>query len=131
MRKILEKCPTCDGDMVIRHLACSQCNTEVTGTFRPTIFARLTDENLRFVEIFVKNKGNIKEMERELDVSYWTIRNRLNDVIAEIGFATESPGAVLVDPAALTEQRKSILAQLEAGTLDVNGAAALLARLGG
>ena len=131
MRKILEKCPTCAGDMVIRHLACTQCNTEVTGTFRPTIFARLTDENLRFVEIFVKNKGNIKEMERELDVSYWTIRNRLNDVIEEIGFANDDAGAILIDPATLTAQRKSILEQLEQGTLAVDDAAAMLARLGG
>ena len=66
MRKVLEVCPSCESSIIVTEISCTQCPTTVKGHFRPTVFAQLSDENLRFVEIFVKNRGNIKDMEREL-----------------------------------------------------------------
>jgi hypothetical protein len=124
MRKILEKCPSCEGDLIISQLSCTRCETVIAGRFQPTIFARLSSEKLRLVEAFVLSKGNIKEMERELGISYWTIRNQLNEIIAELGGLTTPP-----DPNDLKASRQEVLAQLENGTITVQEAAALLAQL--
>src|SRR5829696_1747140 len=102
MRKVLEKCPSCNGEMVVSQLSCTQCDTIVLGRFRPDIFTRLAPEDLDFVVHFVKNKGNVKEMERELGISYWTIRNKLNDVVEQLVFNAATTETI--DEAALVEE---------------------------
>jgi hypothetical protein len=124
MRKILEKCPSCEGTLIVTQLSCTKCETVVRGRFRPTIFARLSPEKLRLVEAFVLSRGNIKEMERELGVSYWTIRNQLNEIIEELGGISRP-----ADPADLKLSRQEVLAQLEEGAITVQEAARLLAQL--
>ena len=88
MRKIIEKCPACQNDVIVTRIRCTRCACEVIGEFQPTIFNRLSPENLTFVETFVRLRGNVREVARELRVPYSTIRNHLDDVIAELGFAT-------------------------------------------
>lgn len=126
MRKLIEQCPACGGEMIVTQQSCTRCETVVLGRFKPDIFSRLSAESLNFIVVFVKNRGNIKEMERELGLSYWTIRNRLNEVIAELGFETEAEDAAAVQSA---NQRQEILARLERGELQVEDATALLEQL--
>jgi hypothetical protein len=135
MRNLIEKCPACGGELVVTQQNCTHCETVILGRFRPNIFSRLSPENLHFLELFVKNRGNVKDMEREMGGSYWAIRNRLNEIIAELGFdagddedeATEMPEGE-EDPS-LAEQRQEIINQLERGELTVSEAAAKLAQL--
>jgi hypothetical protein len=124
MRKILEQCPTCDGELAVTQLSCTECDTVILGRYAPCPFCRLTPENLAFLEVFVKNRGNVKEMERELGVSYWAIRSRLNEVIGEMGFESEP-----AEDEHLTQRRQEILKQLDGGEIDVAQAAELLAAL--
>ena len=124
MRKLIEQCPACTGELVVTQQTCVTCGTAVSGQFRPTIFSKLSDDSLAFIEVFVKNKGNVKEMERELGWSYWTIRNRLNEVIEELGFESQPAKA----PDRGTE-RQAVLAQLNRGEIDANAAAELLKQL--
>lgn len=125
MRKPLEQCPACGGDLIITQQTCTACNTSVVGQFQPNIFSRLSPENLRFIELFVKNKGNVKDMERELGWSYWTIRKHLDEVIAELGFGEAEPPP----PPDVGLERQEILALLDAGELTVEQAAEALAAL--
>ena len=85
MRKILESCPTCGGEFAVTELTCTNCETVVRSHYSPCPFCRLAPEDLAFMLVFVRNRGNVKEMERELGVSYWTIRGRLNEVITSMG----------------------------------------------
>ncbi len=124
MRKLLEHCPSCGHDMIVTQQSCTHCDTAVTGSFQPNIFSRLSPESLNFVVAFVKNRGNVKEMERELGISYWAIRNRLNEVIEELGFDAQDNEATEV-----RWQRKEILARLEKGEIDVDEATELLAHV--
>jgi hypothetical protein len=124
MRKPLEQCPACGGELIITQQSCTSCDTVVSGRFQPNIFSKLSPDNLKFLEIFVKNRGNVKEMERELGWSYWTIRNRLNEMIEELGFEAQQAGRE-----EQTLQRQEILAQLDRGDMSVDEAAALLAAL--
>ena len=126
MRKPIEACPACGGDLIVTQQTCVDCNTSIVGQFKPNIFSKLAPEHLAFVEVFVKNKGNIKEMERELGLSYWTIRNRLNDVITALGFeATDDEPEM-----GSRDRRQEILAQLQEGDISVAEATRLLHELG-
>ena len=91
MRKLIEHCPSCGGELVVTRMECQQCDTRLEGTFRATVFDRLSPESLAFVELFVRLKGNTKQMERELDVPYSTVRSRLDEVVRELGPAQGGP----------------------------------------
>ena len=84
MRKMIERCPACGDHMAVRRMECVACDTAVDGQFQPSSFDRLSPESLAFVELFVRRKGNLKEMERELAVPYSTVRHRLDDVVREL-----------------------------------------------
>jgi hypothetical protein len=140
MRKILEQCPTCGGGLYVSELSCAACDTRVSGRFYATRFARLSADALHFLEIFVKNRGNVKEMERELDLSYWSIRNKLNHVIDELGFAEDAPTGMRADvspavpPATGQEQaakaaRQTVLDRLDRGEISVQEAAGRLTEI--
>ena len=124
MRKVLEECPSCGKNLIITRMCCSDCETAVEGFFMPCRFCRLSEESLKFLEIFVKNRGNIKNMERELDISYPTVRNRLNAVIEELGYEVEAES-----DEELSENRREILRQLDAGEITAEAAAEMLNQL--
>ena len=99
MRKILESCPTCGGTMAISELSCTVCDTVVRSRYTPCPFCRLSPEDLAFMLLFVRSRGNVKDMERELGVSYWTIRGRLNELIATMGLGDAGDDTPDPDPA--------------------------------
>lgn len=123
MRKILEQCPGCGGELEITQLSCPGCEMVITGHFTSTRFGRLNPEHLRFAELFLRFRGNIKEMERELGLSYPTVRGRLTDVIRALGFDTEEESTE-EEPSA--DERKTVLSRLEQGDLSVSEAVELL-----
>jgi hypothetical protein len=125
MRKLLEKCPACAGELVVTQQTCRSCGTMVVGEFTPNIFSKLSPENLHFLELFVKNKGNVKEMEREIGMSYWTIRNRLNEIVEELGFENKDVELAATEET-LRQRRQEILARVDRGEIDVIEAAQLL-----
>ncbi|MGI6368818.1 MAG: DUF2089 domain-containing protein [Anaerolineae bacterium] len=128
MRKLIEHCPTCGSPLVVTEMRCTACDTQLRGTWEPCRFCQLDADSLRFIEVFVKNRGNLKEMERELAESYWTLRARLNQVIEELGLESpELPGAP--DPSEAEQARTQLLRQVQEGTLSASEAVARLAQL--
>ncbi len=123
MAKILEHCPTCHSRMEITQLSCTACETVVLGRFEPNRFSKLPPKSLAFLEAFVRNRGNVKEMERDLGISYWTIRKRIDDLIAELGL-TQKP-----DGKAQKQKSRDILEQLKNGELTADEASRLLEKL--
>lgn len=130
MPKLPRNCPACNASLMITRLTCPRCGTEVTGSFPPDLFSRLAPNDFDFVVLFVKSRGNVKEMERELGISYWTIRSRLNEIVVQLGLepptappAEDAPGATIA------ERRQRILEQLNAGWLTVTEAAERLEEL--
>ncbi len=97
MRKILEACPTCGSEMVISEVTCTTCDTVVRSRYTPCPFCRLAPKDLAFMLLFVRSRGNVKDMERELGVSYWTIRGRLNEIIDAMGLDAMGLDAVGLD----------------------------------
>ena len=126
MRKALEHCPACGGELQITRLHCGSCDIEIKGRFAATVFDRLSPGSLAFAEAFLRARGNVKEMERELGVPYAAVRNRLDEVIAELGFERRGE-----DPAAPAEEggRRRVLERLESGEIDAETAVAMLEQL--
>jgi hypothetical protein len=90
MRKeVLGKCPVCGEELKVTRLSCNHCYTNIEGDFSLCKFCKLSDEQKNFVEVFIKNRGNIKEIEKELGISYPTVRNKLEDVILALGYSSK------------------------------------------
>lgn len=124
MRKILEKCPTCESDMIVTRLSCPTCGTVVQGAYQPCVFCKLPPDDLRFVEVFVASRGNLKDMERELGVNYWTVRNRLTEVVRRLGYEVNPE-----EEEKIQHQKRDILKSLERGEITVSEAEGMLAQL--
>lgn len=84
------KCPVCNGKLSITKLGCSRCSTHIEGDFRPCEFCLLEDEELDFIKIFIKCRGNIKDVEKEMGISYPTVRGKLDGVIKALGLESAS-----------------------------------------
>jgi hypothetical protein len=104
MKQRITRCPACgNSEFEIQRLVCSSCGTAVEGHFSVSRLATLPEEHVSFVETFIRCRGNIKEVERELGISYPTVRSRLDKVINLLGYGE--------DEARL--KRRDILAALE------------------
>jgi hypothetical protein len=119
-REVLGKCPVCGANTEITKISCHACDTTVEGHFQLCRFCRLSTEQKTFIDVFIKCRGNIKEVEKELGVSYPTVKNRLEDVAAALGYRSE---AVPIQESA---DRKAILDRLNKGEITVDEAVSLL-----
>lgn len=122
MARFVGACPSCDSAMVVRRLECPNCGVGVDGRFDGGPLARLSREQLSFVETFLRARGKIKDVEEELGISYPTVVGRLNDVLVAMGFeAGEDPRE--------GERRQRVLDELAAGRLSASDAAEQLRAL--
>lgn len=117
--EVLGKCPVCGSDTEVTRISCDECGTNIEGHFHLCKFCRLTTEQKNFIDVFIKCRGNIKEVEKELGISYPTVKNRLEDVASALGYKAEA------DPAA-AGRKKEILDRLSNGEINVEEAISLL-----
>jgi hypothetical protein len=83
-RKIPITCPSCGGDLNVKSLHCSGCDTTITGDYPMPALLRLSADEQEFVLSFVKCSGSLKEMASQLKLSYPTVRNLLDDIIDKL-----------------------------------------------
>lgn len=118
------RCPVCDHEMRISKITCTYCPTKIEGDFSSCKFCRLPAEQLVFVEAFIKCRGNIKEVEKELGISYPTVRSRLDSVIEALGYAVEKDKEKdKNDTQEESLRRQGILEALERGEISAQEAA--------
>lgn len=142
-RDVISTCPVCEGELTISRLHCRSCGTALEGEFGVGRFGRLSKEQLALLESFLRSKGNLKEMERELGISYPTVRGRVDALVRALGLAEGDEGEGLADGAAsateapealdadLAAQRREILERLAKREIAADEAAAALRELGG
>jgi len=110
------KCPVCGEKLSITKLNCPKCTTTIEGDFHPCEFCRLPDDDLEFIKVFIKCRGNIKDVEKELGISYPTVRGKLDTVIKGLGY--EVPSKELIkEKAAISATRNEIIDQLSKGEI--------------
>ena len=141
---VISTCPVCQGELMISRLHCRSCGTALEGEFGVGRFGRLSREQLALLESFLRSRGNLKEMERELGISYPTVRSRVDALVRALGLADgegdapaeadafepdASPAVPAADPAA--DERRVILERLARRELSAEAAAEQLRALGG
>ena len=117
-------CPVCDHELTISKLSCTNCQTNLEGEFTSCKFCRLPTEQLEFIEVFIKNRGNIKDVEKELGISYPTVRGRLDAVIQALGYRVDK-----ADEYVEKERKQNILLALEKGEITPQEAAKQLRKI--
>lgn len=115
--KVLSKCPVCSGKLKVVKLKCDKCSTIIENNFKLSKFEYLDLEQLNFVETFLKCRGNIKDVEKELGISYPTVRAKLDDVITALGYSAVKKQAV---------NSKEIIDMLEKGEITPDQAVNML-----
>jgi hypothetical protein len=139
-------CPICSGELAVTRLHCRSCGTTLEGDFNVGRFARLSREQFALLESFLRSKGNLKEMERELGISYPTVRARVDALLRALGLADDEattdaidaidmPVAGAADAAGAAVDaaaaRRTVLERLARREIDPATAAAELRALGG
>lgn len=110
MYQVISRCPVCNGKLKVVKLQCEKCDTAIENDFCLSKFDYLSPEDLFFAETFLICRGNIKEVEKELKISYPTVRSRLDDIIRKLGGKPNTP-------AQSPSRKKEILDALENGEI--------------
>ena len=87
MRKPISRCPLCNGQLEPAKLRCTSCEMTMEGRFPSSRLSLLSSEQQQFVEAFLVSRGNIKEVEKELGISYPTVRKKLDEIVEALGYA--------------------------------------------
>jgi hypothetical protein len=93
-RDVISTCPVCEGELAITRLHCRTCGTTLEGEFGVGRFGRLPREQLALLESFLRSRGNLKDLERELGISYPTVRGRVEALLRALGLADGDATAV-------------------------------------
>ena len=128
-RDVISTCPVCSSELSITRLECRGCGTAIEGDFNVGRFGRLSREQLALLESFLRARGNAKELERELKVSYPTVRARIDALVRALGLAD---GAHVPEDAVRwirrgrRPSRRDVLERLARHEITADEAAALL-----
>ena len=139
-RDVIATCPVCDHELSVTRLHCEECGTTIEGRFSVGRFGRLSRDQLALLESFLRARGNLRDMERELGISYPTVRNRVEALVRALGLAEPlvmsgltadaEPEAGGSDPQPRSEraaaERRRVLERLAAHEIDAEAAARAL-----
>jgi hypothetical protein len=123
MHPVFGKCPICGEEMIVTRLECRACGSEISGQFTVSKLAVLSADEIRFIETFIKNRGNAYKVGEELQMPYSTVRARLTEIIRAMGF---EPGKEEPTTPISPERRKAILDDLARGKISADDAVKLL-----
>lgn len=114
-------CPVCGDRLAVTRLGCASCGTELAGIFSSCHFCALDEKDLEMLRVFLTSRGNLREVEKHLGVSYPTTRLRFFELLDKLGLAGEP------EPTVLT--RDQVLSEVAAGALTPDDAQRLLESL--
>lgn len=121
------QCPVCGDILALTRLGCRTCGTELSGSFEACEYCSLGGEDRQMLAVFLASRGNIKELERYLGVSYPTARVRFEALLGRLGLGGDSrPGEGPSDGVDGVDE-VSVLERLAAGEIDVDTAERLIA----
>jgi hypothetical protein len=107
--KLISDCPVCNSKLKATKLNCATCGTVIESDFEFSKFELFNKEQMNFIEVFLKCRGSIKEVEKELGVSYPTVRSKLDDIIRTMGYEIKDEK---------NKDMKEIIDKLEKGEID-------------
>jgi hypothetical protein len=126
MHPVIGRCPICHDELSVTRLHCRSCGTTVEGEFNLGPLQRLSQEQVRFIEAFIRARGSLKDVGAELNMSYPTVNSRLNDILITLGYGDRVKISEPQEAAASVERRREILTRVQEGGLSATEAARLL-----
>lgn len=105
-------CPVCGEQLALTRLSCPDCETELSGVFEACEYCSLEAEDRDVLRVFLRSRGNMKDLERHLGVSYPTARARFDKLLRRLG----------LEPAEESSERLTLLESLARGEIDVGEA---------
>ena len=132
---VIATCPVCANELSVTRLRCGECGTTIEGEFGVGRFGRLTREQLALLESFLRSRGNLRDMERELGISYPTVRARVEALVRALGFGPRDEAEATAIAAATAADdiltgRRDILERLSRHELSAEQAAEAIRALG-
>jgi len=131
---VISTCPVCASELAVTRLRCGECGTTIEGEFTVGRFGRLSREQLQVLESFLRSRGNLRDMERELGISYPTVRSRVEALVNALGFGphaeSEDPADQAPEPTQDGRSREEILQALARHEMSADDAAAAIRALG-
>jgi hypothetical protein len=141
---VIATCPVCSGELAVTRLRCSSCGTTIDGEFNVGRFSRLTKDQQVILMSFLRSRGNLRDMERELGISYPTVRARVEALVRVLGFGPRDAAADTDDEAgadgavatattmadAVASGRREILERLSRKEMSAEEAATAIRGLG-
>ena len=116
-------CPVCGDRLSVTRLGCGNCGTELAGVFSSCAFCSLNESETEMLRVFLASRGNLRDLEKHLGVSYPTARLKFNQLLEKLGLAGTTEAA----PTEPT--REQVLREVASGALSPAEAASLLASL--
>ena len=117
MHQLITRDPVSGGELIVTRLECPDSGIVIEGQFSLGWIGRLTREQLEFVEMLVKYRGNIQKLAAELEVAYNTARSRLDEIVIALGGPPENDGRA---------DRRAILDRLASKEISVEDAMRLM-----
>jgi hypothetical protein len=129
---VISTCPVCSGELAVTRLRCGTCGTTLEGEFSVGRFARLGRDQMALLESFLRSRGNLRDIERELGISYPTVRARVEALVRALGFGPRSDDDTTTgdEPASAPQTRESILERLARREITAEDAATAIRALG-
>ena len=92
MSTLIYKCPSCHSELEISVLRCPECGLELKNSFELSAFDRLSNEKAAFLLAFLRNRGNLKNLQNEMQISYPIAKKKLDELLVALGIVNEEPG---------------------------------------
>ena len=117
----MRECVNCHEPLQAARLTCNACGLSFEGTFYMPRLARLEPAQQQLAEQIVLAAGNLKDVAGAIEVSYPTLRKRLDTLIVALRTLREEDDA----------QIAQLLDAVEAGDMTAESAARLIRELHG
>ena len=130
---VISTCPVCASELAVTRLHCRSCGTTLEGDFSVGRCGRLTREQLVLLESFLRSRGNLRDMERELGISYPTVRARVEALVRALGFGPrdgDDADTVVSEVPVAPQSRQDILEALARHEISAEDAAVAIRALG-
>lgn len=141
------QCPVCGDTLALTRLGCRSCGTELSGSFEACEYCSLAPEDREMLAVFLQSRGNMRDLERHLGVSYPTARARFEGLLGRLGLSDGAPAGSVEGAGTVPAEGRAtgpaedglgtritdveVLARLARGEIDVDTADGLLASMGG
>src|SRR3954467_3278755 len=129
---VISTCPVCSHELSVTRLNCAECGTTLEGNFSVGRFGRLNRDQMTLLESFLRSRGNLREMERELGLSYPTLRGRVDALVRALGLGEPAQpddageSGTAVDTSSAADARRAVLERLSRREISAEDAATAL-----